>query len=158
MIYDRLENAASYFSCEAWSKAIDYVRSAPADLADGAYPILGNDVVARVMSYSTKHFQETVLESHRKFVDLQVLLTGREFAEVFTSSDLSVRIPYAEEPDVVFYFADPLGAYCRLTLEPGRFAVFFPQDAHRTQLRVGEAAEDVRKVVVKIALDFLTGK
>jgi biofilm protein TabA len=152
MIYDRLENAASYFVNEAWNKAIEYVRTAPPDLADGAYPLLGEDVVARVMSYDTKHFQETVLESHQTFVDLQVLLAGREFAEVSTSCDLQVRTPYAAEKDVAFYFPDPLASYCRMTLEPGRFAVFFPQDAHRTQLRVGSAAEHVKKIVVKIAI------
>jgi biofilm protein TabA len=151
MIYDRLENAATYFANDAWSKAVDYVRCAAADLADGAYPLLGEDVVARVMSYDTKHFQETVLESHQKFIDLQVLLAGREFAEVSTSGELQVRTPYSAEKDVTFYFPDPLASYCRMTLEPGRFAVFFPQDAHRTQLRVGGAAEHVKKVVVKIA-------
>lgn len=155
MIYDRLENAASYFSCDAWTKAAEYVRSAPADLADGAYPILGNDVVARVMSYSTKHFQETVLESHRKFVDLQVLLAGREYAEVSSTSEMSPCTPYAEDSDVAFYFPDTLGNYCRMTLEPGRFAVFFPQDAHRTQLRAGSAAGAVKKIVVKIAIELL---
>lgn len=155
MIYDRLENAASYFSSEAWNKAIEYVRSAPADLEDGVYPLMGNDVVARVMSYSTKHFQETVLESHKKYVDLQVLLAGREFGEVSSASEMSIRTPYAEEQDVAFYFPDALGCYCRMTLEPGRFAVFFPQDAHRTQLRVESTAEQVKKVVVKIAVQAI---
>jgi biofilm protein TabA len=155
MIYDRLENAASYFSCDAWIKAVEYVRSANIDLEDGAHPILGDEVVARVMAYPTKHFQETVLESHRKFVDLQALLAGREYAEVSSASDLSVRTAYSEESDVVFYHPDALGAYCRMALEPGRFAVFFPQDAHRTQLRTGENAQPVKKIVVKIALELL---
>lgn len=155
MIYDRLANAACYFSSDAWTKAIDYVRTAPPDLADGVYPILGEDVVARVMSYETKHFQETVLESHQKFVDLQVLLAGREFGEVSTANELTVRTPYSAEKDVVFYFPDPLASYCRMTLEPGRFAMFFPQDAHRTQLRVGSTSETVKKVVIKIAVHSL---
>lgn len=155
MIYDRLENTASYFSSEAWNRAIEYVRTAPADLEDGVYPLIGNDVVARVMSYSTKHFQETVLESHKKYVDLQVLLAGREFGEVSSASEMSIRTPYSEEQDVAFYFPDSLGCYCRMTLEPGRFAVFFPQDAHRTQLRVDNTAELVKKVVVKIAVQAI---
>jgi biofilm protein TabA len=155
MIYDRLDYAHHYFDCEAWRKAIDYARSAPADLADGAYPILGEEVVARVMSYDTKHFQETVLESHQQYVDLQVLVAGREFAEVSSASELSVRTPYSNEKDVVFYFPDPLSTYCRMTLEPGRFAVFFPQDAHRTQLRTATTADPVKKIVVKIAIHLL---
>lgn len=157
MIYDRVENATCYFSNEAWRIAIDYVRNTSADVADGAYPLVGDDVVARVMSYNTKHFQETVLESHQKFVDLQVLLYGREFAEVSASSELSIRTPYSAEQDVAFYFPDALAPYCRFILEAGRFAVFFPQDAHRTQLRIAEDAEPIKKIVVKIALESLLG-
>jgi biofilm protein TabA len=158
MIYDRLENAACYFSSDAWTKAIEYVRAAPSDLADGVYPLVDDAVVARVMSYDTKHFQETVLESHKKFVDLQVLLSGREFGEVSTAGELIVRAPYSEEKDVAFYFPDPIASYCRMTLEPARFAVFFPQDAHRTQLRVGSTSEAVKKIVVKIAVESLAFK
>lgn len=155
MIYDRLDTADGYFGCDAWKRAVEYVRAAPVDLADGAYPILGDEVVARVMSYETKHFHETVLESHQRFVDLQALLTGREFAEVSATAELQVRTAYRAENDVEFYFPDPLASYCRMTLEPGRFAVFLPQDAHRTQLRIGGFADRVKKIVVKIDKSLL---
>lgn len=155
MIYDRLENAECYFASDAWKIALDYVRKAPPDLADGVYPLQGETVTARVMSYPSRQFQDTVLESHQKYIDLQVVLTGQEFVEVSTTSELTESTPYSAEKDAAFYFAAPNVSFCRLLLDPGRFVILFPQDAHRTQLRVGNNAEQVKKVVIKIALDAL---
>lgn len=61
---------------------------------------------------------------------------------------------YDAGKDAVFY-RRPASAPCRLKLMPGRFAVFFPPDAHSCLIQTGEAPAPLKKVVVKVALDLL---
>jgi beta-galactosidase beta subunit len=50
--------------------------------------------------------------------------------------------------DVRFY-APPAGSAIRLPLQPGAFAVFFPQDAHMTLIAPASPAP-IKKLVAKV--------
>ena len=60
---------------------------------------------------------------------------------------MQVDMPYDGTKDVAFF----LGAGDWLTLTPGRFAIFFPQDVHLPCIQAN-AAQRVRKIVVKVGL------
>ncbi|MBN1556249.1 MAG: YhcH/YjgK/YiaL family protein [Phycisphaerae bacterium] len=148
MIQDIFECAGLYTGCcESFTRAIEFARRLPLDTPDGKIDLNGEAMYASVSSYTTKSPGDLSFEAHRKYIDVQVLLSGRERIDVTNQTNLPILQPYAENTDVLF-FAPPM-EFTSLLLEPGRFVVLFPQDAHRPCLNVTEP-QPVRKVVVKI--------
>ncbi|MBN1942170.1 MAG: YhcH/YjgK/YiaL family protein [Phycisphaerae bacterium] len=148
MIQDIFDCAGLYTCCcEKLHQAVEFARRLPADTLAGRIEIDGEAMFGMVSTYTTKSPEELAFEAHRKYIDVQVLLAGRERIDVTQRTDLPVLQPYAENTDVLFYASPP--AFTSVLLEPGQFLVLFPQDAHRPCLAVGEPAR-VRKLVVKI--------
>ena len=81
MIIDKIENAHIYTSISEWNKQIIRVyqrqlilRTLPA----GKYPIDGDNIFALVSEYKTKSEAEGKLEAHRKYIDVQYVISGEE--------------------------------------------------------------------------------
>ncbi len=109
---------------------------------------LGEGVFAVEQVYETKPRAEGFFESHRKYIDLQVVIEGDETIEVVDAARIAVRDPFDPERDLVTY-GDTAEA-ARLRLNAGLGAIFHPVDVHMPSLRSGGAPVLVRKVVVKI--------
>jgi YhcH/YjgK/YiaL family protein len=153
LIFDSLSNADSYFTESWWQDTLAYIRSATPSLNDGVHPVRTDAIVARVHTGHTSPASGAVLESHRAYVDVHVVLEGRETIAVWPADHLHIRTQYDDEQDVVFY-DPPADEGARLTLSPGFFAVFFPQDAHMTQLMDRRPAA-VKKLVMKISVGLV---
>ena len=154
MIFDRLENQNLYPFDEAWKAAFDFLKTVTPETATGKYLIQGNDLYAGVDSYNTKARDIAKLETHRKYVDIQVLISGSEIFEVFQKQELTVSEPYNSEKDAEFYQV-PAKPRAQITMNPGQFIVFFPEDAHMPCLMTGNSPQPVKKVVVKVAVELL---
>ena len=150
MIFSSLAHADSCFTGDWWRDTLAYIRAATPSLPDGVHPLRGDKIVARVHTGHTRTVGEAVLESHRAYVDVHVVLEGRETIAVWPADRLRVRTPYNAGQDVTFY-DPPADEGTRLDLAPGSFAVFFPQDAHMTQLMERRPAA-IKKLVMKIAV------
>lgn len=109
---------------------------------------LGEGVFAIEQVYETKPRGEGFFESHRKYVDLQVVIEGDETIEVIDASRIAERDPFDAERDLVTY-GDTAEA-SRLRVGVGQACIFFPVDVHMPCLRVAASPVLVRKVVVKI--------
>ena len=81
-------------------------------------------------------------------------LVGSERLALYPAHSLNVKTPYNAERDVEFFTYEQ-SANIQLGMFPGTFACLLPQDAHMPQLATGNAGVEVKKVVVKIALDRL---
>ena len=90
---------------------------------------------------------EGFFESHRKYIDVQVIVAGEELMEVKDISQLVVSEQYAPERDFIKY-ADAADTSV-LKMRAGDVAVFFPEDGHMPSLR-WRNADLVRKTVVKV--------
>ena len=154
MIFDRLENQNIYPFGEAWKAVFDFLKTVTPETATGKYLIQGNDLFAGVDSYNTKARDIAKLETHRKYVDIQVLISGSEIFEVFQKQELTVSEPYNPEKDAEFYQV-PAKPRMQITMEPGQFIVFFPEDAHMPCLMTGITPQPVKKVVIKLAVELL---
>ncbi len=154
MILDQLKYWETYWFPPSCDPAFEFLSALTVESEEKEYSVQGDEIWARVMSYQTLEPKKTVLEAHRNYVDVQMLLGGQELVEIFNPERLDVVEGYDEERDVEFYQSRE-APISRLLLQPGFFAMFFPQDAHRPQLRVQEEAEWVKKVVVKIRTDIL---
>jgi biofilm protein TabA len=98
--------------------------------------------------YLTKARPDGFFESHRKYIDVQVVVTGDEVLELAEISRLTATQPYDAERDFLKY-ADYTGASL-LRLGVGEAAIFFPVDGHMPGLRPGGVAGLVRKTVIKV--------
>ena len=109
---------------------------------------LGEGVFAIEQVYVPKARPDGLFESHRKYIDLQVVVEGEERMEVLDRGGVTVREPYDEGRDCVLY-EDTRGA-SSVRLRAGEAVVFFPVDVHMPCLAVGTPAGVVRKTVVKV--------
>jgi biofilm protein TabA len=148
MILDRLENRRSYGSLHAGlHRGLEYLAGFDAATPDGRYPVDGDDVFAMVQSYETAPSSEKRFEAHRRHIDIQYLISGRERVLHLLAGTLEVDTPYDEGRDVEFY-RDPAVSSSVLLL-PGEFAIFHPHDVHKPGCMAG-GRDPVRKVVVKV--------
>lgn len=148
MIIDRIENSGLYFpSGSLMAEGISFIQTAIREnIADGRYE-LGGNMYATIQGYKTAAPHSKRPESHRKYADIQALISGWEVIGWLPAGGLQIELEYDAEKDITFYknSADE----SPLVLEPGTFAVFYPTDAHKPGCCVA-TPENVRKVVVKV--------
>ena len=154
MIVDRIENWNHYDFGKAWQRAFDFLTSLGPDAAEKKYALQGQDIFAIIVGYETRKPEKAVLEAHKKYVDLHISLVGSESIEWFPLNDLQVKTPYDASNDAEIYYRHQSGS-ARVNLHPGTFVALFPQDGHMAQLTLGDAPEQMKKVVVKINIELL---
>jgi YhcH/YjgK/YiaL family protein len=144
---DAKQFAEQYFkNKESWDKAFAFLKEHDLQkIEKGKYPVDGDKVTASVTTDSSKNFEKTTWESHRKFIDLQYVIMGEEKMGVYPVTKAKVTKPYDEKKDVANYTAD--GKYYAAT--PASFFLFFPTDAHRPNITPG-GNKVVKKIVLKI--------
>jgi len=149
MIYDKIDNIETYRGLsEDIYDGLKFLKQATLDLACGVH-VINPRVKAIVSEYETKAVNENGYEAHKKYIDIQFLLKGREKNCCLPVEKLKETNAYIEEKDAAFYDADvPVQ---ELILGNGYFAIYWPQDGHMPCLSAAEA-EMVKKVVVKIKL------
>ena len=116
----------------------------PENIADGTGFTPGG------VKYSVQTFMSAAGEKdhevHRKMIDVQLVLEGRE---KLTCSGAIKEMPlsFSEEKDYGALKAED-DAICHL--RPGNFALIFPYEPHCPGLSESEKPERVRKIVFKI--------
>ena len=151
MIVDSLANAKLYRALHPrLAAAFDYLAAFDVATPDGRYPVDADRVHVLVQSYATKPAAEKKWESHRRYLDVQYIVSGRELMTVAPIGALAGATAYDEAKDVINY-GGASGEASTLYVERGQFAIFLPHDGHRPGVAV-DASEDVRKVVVKVLL------
>lgn len=151
MIADTLANRSTYEGLQRGIRlGFEYLDAFDPSTPDGRYAIEGELVFALVQSYETGPATEKQFETHRRHIDIQYIVQGRERILHAPVGTLEVTIPYDDDRDAVFYNDPP--ASSSLLLAEGDFAIFHPQDAHKGGCMAG-GREPVRKIVVKVNVD-----
>ncbi|WP_299998861.1 YhcH/YjgK/YiaL family protein [uncultured Cedecea sp.] len=149
MIFGHINNTADYHYPAAVAQAIRYLKGQDLqNMPAGRYQDSETGWLVQVLDLQTGFESENYPEAHRKFIDVQYLISGEEYIGVATDSTLvEIHQPYDATRDIIFYRHAPNETL--LLMKPGNFAVFFPQDLHRPNCAVNEPGP-TRKVVVKI--------
>jgi biofilm protein TabA len=144
---DKEEFARQYHANKTyWDKAFTFLKEHDLKtLAVGKYPIDGTNVFASVTEDPSKDFDKTQWESHRKYIDLQCVITGEERMGKYPFTDLTVTKPYDETKDVANYSGD--GKI--YDVSAGTFIIFFQANAHRPNITPG-GNKVIKKVVIKV--------
>ncbi|MBP3730323.1 MAG: YhcH/YjgK/YiaL family protein [Mailhella sp.] len=154
MIVDTFNRGSAYGLGPLWEKIfpeLARIAGGKLPLADGRIGLAGGPeeggAAANIETYAPKEDADAYYESHRIMADVQVVLEGDEYVDIFPlNGDETVRQADAGR-DLTFYEERPAAAV-RVHLRPGLFALIMPGEAHRPCLRAGSAS--VRKMVVKI--------
>lgn len=152
MIFDRIESAHLYTNLnDRFTKAFEILADKTlSSKQDGRYAVEGNDLYYIVQHYTTKPMEKDKLEAHRKYIDIQAVLSGEELLAYAPIEGLAVAQPYSEDKDIAFYHAPD--KISMVTLRPGVFCILFPQDGHIPCCQL-DGPSGVHKVVVKVGID-----
>ena len=115
---------------------------------DGRHELEGG-AYANVMTYETKTVG--TYEAHREYIDVQIILSGREVIAVETVDAMRKHrclSPYGEKGDIEIYEANEGGK--DFLLERGDFLILMPSDAHMPGVAADGTPETVHKAVIKI--------
>jgi YhcH/YjgK/YiaL family protein len=150
MIIDHIMRGETYSALRGpFRDAFLFLRRADlASLPPGTYEIDDRRVYALVQDYDTKLAAEGRWEAHRRYIDLQYVVSGAERFGVAPAGRMASG-PYDEDTDM----ERPVGAGEFVTLLAGEFIVLWPGEAHMPGMAIGQPAA-VRKIVVKIAADL----
>lgn len=160
MIIDTFERGASYALGQLWDSLFpeltELVLKGGA-LPNGNYPLAGGPehggVMAIVSEYKARLEQNAQYESHDRMADIQLVLEGDEYLDMFPLQGHEKESLHDVQRDLVFYTDKPESAV-RVHLKPGIFALLMPGEAHMPCVKACSAR--VKKLVVKIPADRLS--
>jgi YhcH/YjgK/YiaL family protein len=153
MILDTIHNARLYHGAHPLlNAALDMLEErTAAPFTEGRADISGGDLYLIASSARGKPADEAKLEAHIAYIDLHLLLEGKEAIGWKPTVECTQAVtPYDSEKDFMLFGDRP---QTWLPMAPGTFAVFFPGDAHAPMVSDGP----IRKIVFKIAVKPASG-
>ena len=149
---NKREFAVAYFkNNERWEKAFKFLKNSDLmKLEPKRYDIDGDNLYATISEYNTKNEETTKFEAHRKYIDIQYVIKGKEIMNLTPRALVKdVVTPYDSAKDIEFMNVEKMVNH---TATPAIFFIFFPTDAHRPGIKDGVNAP-VRKIVIKVKVD-----
>ena len=136
----------SYETYEKIHRAWTMIYSGALDALDCGHYEYDGGIFVNVMEYETK--ESGRFEAHRKYIDVQYIVSGEEAIAVAPTDSLRVTREYDADGDILF----GEGEGTRYTLRAGQAIVLMPEEAHMPSLRTlrTDKPGKVRKAVVKI--------
>lgn len=155
MIYDSLANLNTYagLAPEAWKLIGEFLAKWTPETELGRHILVPDQVFADVLCYETKALEDSKVELHAKFIDIQAVLAGEETICCLPTDGLEVIEAMDYERDRGFFKFAP-GKETRLAMAGGTFALFLPGEGHLTGWNDNKVT--IRKIVFKVAKDLLT--
>lgn len=149
LIDGNVEKEDHYLEERCLESAIFLSQLKGEDLSLGRH-IVNDGFYYNVIEYETTGEKDKPFESHRKYVDIQLLLDGEEVVQVTDITRLNVGTHYDDEKDVVLYEASNVTA--STILRPGSIMILYPRDAHRSMSLKVDACV-VKKIVGKVLIE-----
>ncbi len=115
---------------------------------------LEEGVRMNVMEFETSAAEDKQAEMHRKFIDIQLLISGEEMIEYgLQQPDLSKFDEYRDEDD--YQLTAAIEDKNELVLKPNQFAIFLPYEPHKPGNCVNGKNKILKKLVVKVPVGYL---
>lgn len=148
MIVTNLNNTERIESLHPlFKKLFDYVKTH--DILNtpcGRIDIDGDNLYINNVNPECIPAEKQVLEVHRDYIDVQILLQGKETIGWKALEDSKDEVkPYEKDGDCALYSDTPT---TWIHLVPGQLAIFFPEDAHAPVIGEGK----IRKMIAKVKL------
>lgn len=147
MIVDTLANSYLYTCTQAMQRAFDYLTVTDfKHLEPGRYELDGKELYVMIQQYNSKTPEQGKWEAHRKYIDIQYIISGSEqigYANInqLTQGDYN--------PDKDFLALSGQGNL--ITMTAGMFMLLYPEDGHMPGMAIDQPVP-VKKAVVKVAV------
>lgn len=141
MIYDKINNMGQY---PVLKKVKAFLDEHNGELLENGKYVIDEDCFVSVSEYETGIGEK--YEAHRKYIDVQMLLSGREYVKVQNVQKGEKITDYDEKKDIVFYKAEADGTYI---LDGSNFILLDTDDLHNPGLSIDKPMH-VKKYVFKI--------
>ena len=143
--YDQYhKNKAQWDALFKWLAETDLLA-----IPKGKHPIAGTALVASVEDSENQPLEKRNTESHRKKIDFQYVVKGRERFALLDHASSTVKNPYDDQKDVIRYDYDVKKTYF-FNNKRGRFIIFFPSDWHIAKIATKKKDQKIRVIVVKM--------
>ena len=146
MIIDTIENLSNYASLNplfadvvAFLNANDLQTMEP-----GKYPIKDKDLFLNLQVAKQRTKETAFLETHIEMIDIQIPVSAAETFGYMPLCDLPA-FEYNAEKDITKYGDTQPQTF--VTVQPGQFAIFFPQDGHMPCIT---DAPEIKKAIFKV--------
>ena len=150
MIFDKLSNAYLYYGMgKKLEDAFKFLQNTDfSSMPAGVYSTVidGVETPFKVKRYDSRLHEDCKLEKHENCIDLQYIVSGREYFGYAPYDGELVRCGDNLSDDCV-YFNDTSS---HVVLKQGMFAMALTDDVHMPELRIGEEPVPVVKAIVKI--------
>ena len=151
MIYCGIRELKTYLGIHPnLDKAIHYIMNGNLQqLPLGLTEIDQKNVYCNKMKYKTIDEKEAEYESHFKYVDVHVVITGEEMFFVQDAEKLKeTQINKAD--DYILFKGEPAAG---MLLNEGKAAIVFPGEPHLGKIQVKKKPEETQKLVFKALID-----
>ena len=129
MIIDTIDNLGKYVALNPlFADVVAFLKANDLQTMEaGKYPIKDKDLFLNLQFAKQRTKDTAFLETHIDMIDIQIPISG---AETFGYTPLCDLPPfeYNAEKDITKYGDTKAQTY--VTVQPGQFAIFFPQDGH----------------------------
>jgi len=146
MIIDTLDNLGKYVALNPlFADVVEFLNTHDLQTMEaGSYPIKDKDVALKLSLTKQRTKETAFLETHIEMIDIQVPITCAETFGYSPLCDLPA-FEYEAEKDITKYGDTKPQTY--VTVNPGQFAIFFPQDGHAPCI-IEE--EEIKKAIFKV--------
>ena len=146
MIIDTLDNLGKYVALNPlFADVVEFLKSHDLQTMEaGSYPIKDKDVALKLSLTKQRTKETAFLETHIEMIDIQIPITCAETFGYSPLCDLPA-FEYNEEKDITKYGDTKPQTY--VTVNPGQFAIFFPQDGHAPCII---EKEEIKKAIFKV--------
>lgn len=146
MIIDTIENLGKYVALNPlFADVIEFLKNNDLQtMEEGKYPIRDNNLFLNVQVAKQRTKESAFIETHIEMVDIQIPLSCAETYGYSPLCDLPA-FEYDAEMDMTKYGDVRPQTY--VTIKPGQFVIFFPQDGHAPCI-IDE--QEIKKVIFKV--------
>ncbi len=129
MIIDTIDNFGKYVALNPlFADVLEFLKTNDLQTMEaGKYPIKDKDLFLNLQVAKQRTKDTAVLETHIEMIDIQIPVGCAETFGFTPLCDLPA-FEYNAEKDITKYGDTKAQTY--VTVNPGQFAIFFPQDGH----------------------------
>jgi YhcH/YjgK/YiaL family protein len=148
MVLDSLSRCGQYVRLHpAFARAFEFLnRPDMALLAPGRHVIEGDLIYVSIDHKEGRGREGARLEAHRKYIDIQFTIEGEEIIGWAPLPGCVAPVAAFDDARDICFYEDRPDTW--LSVPPGRFAIFFPDDAHAPLAGRGLLKKAIAKIAV----------
>jgi YhcH/YjgK/YiaL family protein len=146
MIIDTIDNLCKYVALNPlFADVVEFLNGHDLQILEpGKYPIKDKDLFLNLQVAKQRTKETAFLETHVEMIDIQIPISADEIFGYTPLCDLP-SFEYNAEKDITKYGDTKAQTY--VTVKPGQFAIFFPQDGHAPCIT---SESEIKKAIFKI--------